>query len=57
MKFALGVAWLLLALSQTASAIEAPVLAQQPTLSATQIVFVFAGDLWSVPRQGGEHGG
>src|SRR5688500_3588199 len=28
-------------------------LAQQPTLSATQIVFVFAGDLWSVSRQGG----
>jgi tricorn protease len=31
-----------------------PILAQQPTLSATQIVFVYAGDLWSVPRQGGE---
>ena len=31
-----------------------PVLAQQPTLSATEIVFVFAGDLWSVPRGGGE---
>ncbi len=30
-----------------------PLLAQQPALSATQIVFVFAGDLWSVPRQGG----
>ncbi|PYV09184.1 MAG: protease [Acidobacteria bacterium] len=32
---------------------EPPLLAQQPALSATQIVFVFAGDLWSVPRQGG----
>ena len=31
-----------------------PLLAQQPTLSATQIVFVFASDLWSVPREGGE---
>ena len=31
-----------------------PVLAQQPTLSATEIAFVFAGDLWSVPRAGGE---
>jgi tricorn protease len=31
-----------------------PVLAQQPTLSATQVVFVFAGDLWSVPRTGGD---
>jgi tricorn protease len=33
---------------------QAPVLAQQPALSATQVVFVFAGDLWSVPRSGGE---
>ncbi|HXW07383.1 MAG TPA: PDZ domain-containing protein [Vicinamibacterales bacterium] len=31
-----------------------PVLAQQPALSATQVAFVFAGDLWSVPRAGGE---
>src|SRR6266487_1227452 len=31
-----------------------PLLAQQPTLSATQIVFVFANDLWIVPRAGGE---
>src|SRR5919109_3126472 len=30
-----------------------PVLAQQPALNATHIVFVFAGDLWSVPRAGG----
>ncbi|MGH9315175.1 MAG: S41 family peptidase, partial [Vicinamibacterales bacterium] len=30
-----------------------PLLAQQPALSATEIVFVFAGDLWSVPRTGG----
>jgi tricorn protease len=35
------------------SAQTAPVLAQQPTLSATDVVFVFAGDLWSVPRTGG----
>ena len=31
-----------------------PLLAQQPALSATHIVFVFGGDLWSVPRQGGD---
>lgn len=30
-----------------------PMLMRNPTLSATQIVFSFAGDLWSVPRQGG----
>ncbi len=29
-------------------------LLQRPTLSSTHIVFVFAGDLWSVPRAGGE---
>jgi len=29
------------------------VLLQRPTLSRTQIVFVYGGDLWSVPREGG----
>ncbi|MCJ7589182.1 MAG: PDZ domain-containing protein [Candidatus Aminicenantes bacterium] len=29
-------------------------LLQQPALNERQIVFVFAGDLWSVPREGGE---
>lgn len=29
-------------------------LMRHPTLSASSIVFQFAGDLWSVPRQGGE---
>jgi tricorn protease len=37
----------------SARADEAPLLLQRPTLSATQIVFVFADDLWSVPRIGG----
>jgi tricorn protease len=27
---------------------------QRPTLSRTQIVFSYAGDLWSVPREGGD---
>jgi tricorn protease len=31
-----------------------PLLLQQPTVSATEIVFVFAGDLWKAPRGGGE---
>ena len=31
-----------------------PLLLHHPTLSATQIVFVYAGDLWSVPREGGD---
>lgn len=31
-----------------------PLMVQQPTISKDRIVFVFAGDLWSVPRAGGE---
>ena len=31
-----------------------PLLLQKPTLSKTQIVFVYAGDLWSVSRDGGD---
>ena len=30
-----------------------PPLLQHPTVSATQIAFVYAGDLWTVPREGG----
>jgi tricorn protease len=37
-----------------ASAAETPLLLQQPTLSQTQVVFVFAGDLWTVSKDGGE---
>ena len=36
----------------TAAAQAGPVLAQEPVVSATHVVFVFAGDLWSVPRSG-----
>ncbi|MGH9824309.1 MAG: S41 family peptidase, partial [Blastocatellia bacterium] len=33
---------------------QTPTLFQHPTVSRTQIVFCYAGDLWSVPRQGGD---
>ena len=33
---------------------DSPLLVQKPTLSKTHIVFTYAGDLWSVPRQGGD---
>jgi tricorn protease len=33
---------------------DSPLLLQKPAVSATQIVFVYAGDLWIVPREGGE---
>ena len=45
---------LCVSLSLVAADSKAPLLLQQPTLSETRIVFVFAGDLWSVPRAGGE---
>jgi len=55
MKHVIGLAIALLVLSASGvNAQNAPILAQQPALSATQVVFVFAGDLWSVPRSGGE---
>lgn len=31
-----------------------PLLMQHPTINATTIVFTYAGDLWSVPRSGGD---
>lgn len=35
------------------AAAERPLLAQDPSLSRTQIVFAYAGDLWLAPRDGG----
>jgi tricorn protease len=43
----------LLAATLTTFAQEAT-LYQKPTVNRTHIVFVYAGDLWSVPREGGE---
>ncbi len=33
---------------------EPPTLLQKPTVNGSQIVFVYAGDLWIVPRTGGD---
>jgi tricorn protease len=33
---------------------DRPLLLQQPTLSKTQVVFAYAGDLWTVGREGGD---
>jgi len=41
-------------LSPTALAADGPILAQMPALSRAHVVFVYAGDLWRVPRQGGK---
>ncbi|MEZ5346371.1 MAG: PDZ domain-containing protein [Pyrinomonadaceae bacterium] len=32
---------------------DRPMLFRQPTMNSSHIVFVFAGDLWKVPREGG----
>jgi tricorn protease len=45
---------LLLLLTSFSAAASEPLLLKDPTLSASRIVFVFAGDLWSVPRAGGD---
>jgi tricorn protease len=47
----------LLALTSIAVSLAAdtsPLLIQKPALSKTQVVFSYAGDLWSVPREGGD---
>ena len=36
------------------SAADDPLILQKPTLNKTHVVFVYAGDLWSVPRDGGD---
>ncbi len=55
MKRALLIISLILAASITGMAQnQKPQLLQKPTLSSTHIVFVYAGDLWIVGREGGE---
>ena len=44
----------LLVLSSSVSLAETNYLFRNPALSSTQIVFSYAGDLWSVPREGGD---
>jgi len=49
--------WLIAALLPVCFAAGTPeshLLVQNPTLSRTQIAFAYAGDLWSVPREGGD---
>lgn len=49
--------WLIAVLSPVCFAADKPesyLLAQNPTLNRTHIVFAYAGDLWSVPREGGD---
>jgi tricorn protease len=43
----------LIAAALSLAGADKPLLLQQPTLSRTQVVFAFAGDLWIVGREGG----
>ena len=54
MKHATIAIILTLILGIICSAQDKPLLLQRPSLSSTQIAFTFAGDLWIVPREGGE---
>jgi tricorn protease len=54
-RYLLLIAALVLAAGRPALAdAEKPLLLQRPTLSKTHIAFTYAGDLWTVPRAGGE---
>jgi tricorn protease len=55
LKFLLALTGLAVTSVAALSAPDAtPLLLREPTLSRTSIVFSYAGDLWSVPRDGGE---
>ena len=41
-------------LASTAAFAAAPLLVQKPTVNRTHVVFALAGDLWEVPRTGGD---
>ncbi len=50
-----GAAWSVIAsLVVCASARAAPLLLRNPALSQERIAFLYAGDVWTVPRQGGD---
>jgi tricorn protease len=51
---AIFVALVLLNVRAPAQSSSGPLLLRQPTVSQTEIAFSYAGDIWLVPRQGGE---
>lgn len=52
-KISILILILFLTVPLTGKPVKAPLLAQKPALNSTHVVFVFAGDLWRVPREGG----
>jgi tricorn protease len=53
-RFTLLLAVCLLVAAATCAAEDAPLLLQSPTLSRSEVAFVYGGYLWSVPREGGD---
>ena len=53
-RFAVLLAMLLVAANFACAADDSPLLATEPTISKTEIVFAYGGYLWSVLRTGGE---
>lgn len=51
MRYILGLLFLMPVITNAA---DAPLLLQQPSISNKHIAFVYAGDIWLVPRTGGE---
>ncbi len=49
-----SVAAALLLVSGAVRASPVPLLLQTPTLSATRIAFAYGGEIWTVPRSGGD---
>jgi tricorn protease len=54
LRFSVLIACLLVFSGIAVAADDAPLLATWPTISKTEIAFVYGGYLWSVPREGGE---
>jgi tricorn protease len=46
--------WTLLLVPAVGATADAPLLLQRPAVSAKQVAFVYAGDLWTVDRSGGD---
>jgi tricorn protease len=53
-RLLIGAGLSVIALVLCAAASAAPLLLRNPTLSQDRIAFLYAGDIWTVPRQGGE---
>jgi tricorn protease len=53
-RFALLIGCMLVFSGMAMAAEDAPLLATEPKVNNSEIVFVYGGYLWSVPREGGE---